>query len=1520
MIKSILTMLLLLALPAALWSQQKSLYINEILALNETINFDPDFGQASDWVELKNSASQPLDVGGYFLSDDRALPYKWQLPPIQVDTDGYVILWADGTDAVKNGIHTPFRLSAAGEWLGLFSPQGVLLDSLSFPAQISDVSYGRHPQMPDSLGFMALPTPEQANVTPLLPGRQAAAPTVSHRSGFYKSGLQVTFTAPAGSVLRFTTDGSIPAPTSPVLQSPIVLNETTVMRARCFEAGALPSPTVTRTFLIDEPVTLPVISLVTPPQHLWNEEIGIYVDENIARRRGWERRGTLEYFENRSPAFAKNVDFRLFGRTAIHIPQKSLAFFVEPAVEYPLFPDIPTSSFSSFLLRSSSDDWDDTMFRDGLMQNILRPAFRVDTQAYRAAILFLNGRFWGIHNVREKFNEAYLSSHYNVDPNAVDLLYVNFRDNVIEVASGDDTQFRAFLEFIDTHDVRDESVFQQIETMIDLDSYIDFVVAQTVLGNVSWVHNIRVWRPQTPGARWRWMIFDLDRAMKEYHTNILADMNSRSPIFKALIRNTEFQARLLQRLYDHLSTTFQPQRVLAKIDSVRALLYDVMPRHIEKWKDECSSICGVQSMEAWEAEIANMSEFAWRRPQIVLDQYHNLIQVPNTARLSVHLQPADAGMLSVDHLPVAGNPVTQLVPQGQVVELQADPHPGYLFQHWIQETGSNSMMLVPRGDTWRYSDAPTPPASDWMTLAFDDTDWKSGCAKFGYGDGDVITELDFGGDPDNKIVTYYFRKIFHVSTIPDHALSVHVLRDDGAVIYLNGVEVLRSNMPEGTISFDTFAASSVTGSEEQTYFSYEIEPQHLKLGENVIAVELHQRSTGSSDTGFDLQLSYDRQENGQILSTSPSLDLLVDADISLTAQFQRDTTRILPAVIDEPTWLSAQQSPYFVERDVQVAPGTTLILEPGARVLFAPDRSLIVRGALDARGTIEHPVLFLSAEKDNAWGGLAFDSTSAPCTLSHVIVDGASTPGGEAWQKAAVSSYHADVTLQGVHIRNVGDPLSVRYGRVHMDSCVLDGSYANDDIVHVVAAEAIIERCQLYGDGEIDFDFVDNGILRNNVIRVVSHNTNQDAIDLGSSRNVWVEGNTIFDATDKGISIGERSSAVVRRNLVVNCETGVAVKDSSTATVINNTFFRNEFALQAYEKNAGQGGGRAESVNNIFSQSYQQDTQADELSRIAVSFCLSDQELHPGTGNLFAAPQFVDADRHKFQLRASSPARDAGDPNSPPDPDGTRADIGAFAFDNRSLFGSIVINELCASNSSLLADNAGEFDDWFELYNASDIDIDVAGLYMTDDANEPGKWRLSDHQPNESTIPSRGHVLFWADGQTEQGARHTSFRLDAAGEALYLYSIQHGDTSVVDGIEFPALGENQSYGRMTDGHEQWMVFDQPTPGDSNMGMVGTPDKPDTPQVYTLQANYPNPFNAQTFIRFSIPENAVVTLTVYDMLGRFVKTLHHKELVSGWHTVQWDARNQQHVDVGSGVYLIQMKAGTFQDIRKMLLVR
>jgi len=240
-----------------------------------------------------------------------------------------------------------------------------------------------------------------------------------------------------------------------------------------------------------------------------------------------------------------------------------------------------------------------------------------------------------------------------------------------------------------------------------------------------------------------------------------------------------------------------------------------------------------------------------------------------------------------------------------------------------QLLASTVEALVPAGAAWRYVDNGSNQGTAWRQAAFDDAGWKSGAAQLGYGDGDEATPIGYAGGSSTKSITSYFRRAFDVADASAYsALSLRLMRDDGAVVYLNGQEVGRSNMPGGTVSYTTAASEAIGGSDESRYYTFALDPALLAAGRNTVAVEVHQAEPTSSDVSFDLALDATREQ------TPPSDDGSFSIVVMPDTQFYSES---YPAIFTSQTqWIrdnAAAQNIVFVTHVGDVVENATSAIE-----------------------------------------------------------------------------------------------------------------------------------------------------------------------------------------------------------------------------------------------------------------------------------------------------------------------------------------------------------------------------------------------------------------------------------------------------------------------------------------------------------------------------------------------------------------------------------------------------------------
>ena len=358
--------------------------INEFMASNTGSVVDPDFNESADWIELYNAGTLDVNIGGYWLTDNFNSKQKWEIPAgTSINSHGFIIIWADSRNT---GLHTNFNISASGEELAIFNQAGNLIDSVSFGLQEPNISMGRKTDGGPAWGFSLNPTPGATNSNETFNGITHNKPQYSVLGGIFNSPLTVEITNTFGGDIRYTTDGSEPSENSSLVNGPIQITKTTIIRSRIYQQGKVPGKIITHSYFIDSENiigSLPLVSIATNPENFWDPVKGIYV-QNFKPE--WEVPINIELFENDGSdraGFNLTAGTKVNGLYSWQLPQKMLGIYFrkeygEGKLDYPLLFDQERNSYNSFALRASGSDWAYTMFRDGMTQSLTIENMDVD--------------------------------------------------------------------------------------------------------------------------------------------------------------------------------------------------------------------------------------------------------------------------------------------------------------------------------------------------------------------------------------------------------------------------------------------------------------------------------------------------------------------------------------------------------------------------------------------------------------------------------------------------------------------------------------------------------------------------------------------------------------------------------------------------------------------------------------------------------------------------------------------------------------------------------------------------------------------------------------------------------------------------------------------------------------------------------------------------------------------------------------------------------------------------------------
>ena len=521
----------------SLLSQQ--IVINEFMASNaSTIS---DGGIFDDWVELYNPSNSPVNIGGMYLTDDLTIPTLWQVPTnnaaaTTIPAGGFLLLWFD-KEPDQGPLHIDAKLGSGGESIGLYASNGTTqIDAYTFGPQLVDRSEGRTSDGGSTWAFFTQPTPGATNNNSV-GGSTAPTPTASVRGGIYSNSVTVSLNASAGTIY-YTTDGSEPTQASTRYTGSISINSNTPLRARTFNAPDAPSAIMTQTYLINVSHDLPIVTYTVDPFQMFDPVVGMYPNylEDI------EITANVELYEtNGTQGFNQLFETEIQGTGSAVLAQKSLAIKAKSSlgsdvIPYKVFPDLPFEELRSLVFRNSGQDWNVTMFRDAYASSLVadltdvgniidRP--KLYTQGYRPAILYLNGEYWGIHNIRERIDKRYLKTHFNLNEDEVDFL-----DNQREIREGTIDDWEALTTYLENNSLSTQSNFDYVADNVDIEDYLDYIAFNVYIDNHDWPeNNNRRWREKAAGSKWRWIIKDLDFSLgyfvnNQVNTGIFTDIKS----------------------------------------------------------------------------------------------------------------------------------------------------------------------------------------------------------------------------------------------------------------------------------------------------------------------------------------------------------------------------------------------------------------------------------------------------------------------------------------------------------------------------------------------------------------------------------------------------------------------------------------------------------------------------------------------------------------------------------------------------------------------------------------------------------------------------------------------------------------------------------------------------------------------------------------------------------------------------------------------------------------------------------
>ena len=585
------------------------LYINEVCG----------GGVDGDWVELRNESGMPIDLRDMGLSDDPGKPRRWQFPEGAVIQPGGYLVVAFGSQRSEESLLQPdFTCDlglSVGEMACLATPDGKIIDrmKLSYAAQ---GSAGRAEGY-DTVRWFAQTTPGAANAGASY-AQALREVSFSPAGGVVRGGqVTVTLSTDPGVNIYYTTDGSEPTTRSAVYSGPITLNQTTCLRCITDPADVMLNQPRAATYVFT-PHTHRVVCVSGDP--------GVLLGDNGLLNTGEKDGNTDVFVEIYGPdgeqLIGQGCHLTMTGHnTRTGNSQKSFKLNARRAngdtrFRAALFENRDFDQYKVLSLRCSGQDYKKTHMLDSVL-TALMAGTHVLYQETEVCVLYVDGYYWGLYNLREHIDRHSVAQHMGwTDENSVNI--VHGTGEKISASAGKSDDYKKLLEWAGKTDLSKAENLQALRENMVVESYLDYVIMQMYACNQD-LSNIRAFRSLTEDKRWRFVVYDFDLSFRLNADNYVDDWFGRkagtitgqdTTLFRALMKNAEVRDYFLRRFGELLATNYASENVVARIEARRDLIREEMARNCERWS---------WSTQTWEAEVAQIIDYAKVRPGIVID-------------------------------------------------------------------------------------------------------------------------------------------------------------------------------------------------------------------------------------------------------------------------------------------------------------------------------------------------------------------------------------------------------------------------------------------------------------------------------------------------------------------------------------------------------------------------------------------------------------------------------------------------------------------------------------------------------------------------------------------------------------------------------------------------------------------------------------------------------------------------------------------------------------------------------------
>lgn len=683
---------------------QAQVVVNEVCASNMGTYAD-NYGEFEDWFELYNPTGAPVDISGWWLSNRSGNPLKWQVPAGTVIPAGdrQVFICSKRNEVVGAFIHTSFNLNQSeSDHVMLSTPAGDLVDDFEFTPDMRTKlghSRGRTTDGAPNWSLFNTPTPGAANAG--ASPEYLAKPTLNPGAGFYGGAQNVTITGPAGATIRYTTDGSEPTATSTVYAGPIAVNATTVIRAACFGgAGNQPSFVETNTYFINANHTVAVLSIS-----------GDQVDELLGGNGGIEPLGCFEYFGEDGQLRDEAVgEFNEHGQDSWAYDQRGFDYVARDqtgyndAINYPIFRTKDRDEYQRLIIKAAAGDnfnfgpGQPAHIRDAYVQALSQTGeLRLDERSYEPAVLYVNGQYWGVYDMREKVDDHdYTRYYYDQDEFNIQMLKT-WGGTWSEYGGAQaQTDWDALRNYIMSNNMGDPAAFANVDAQYNWKSLVDYFCLNSYTVCADWLNwNTGWWRGLDPNGehkKWGYILWDMDATFGHY-TNFTGIPNQTATadpcdaeqlpnpggqghtliLEKLIAENPMVHDYYVNRYIDLGNSLFKCDHMIPFLDSLVALIAPEMPGQIARWGG---------SMAEWEANVQVMRNFIEQRCVAIEEGMVDCYELEGPFDVVFNVDPPLSGSIVINSIQPQTYPWSGTFYGGINTTLAPVPADGFVFSHW----------------------------------------------------------------------------------------------------------------------------------------------------------------------------------------------------------------------------------------------------------------------------------------------------------------------------------------------------------------------------------------------------------------------------------------------------------------------------------------------------------------------------------------------------------------------------------------------------------------------------------------------------------------------------------------------------------------------------------------------------------------------------------------------------------------------------------------------------------------------